>query len=68
MPQLTQLNCQLKFQGTDDPFFSEPKRDKRGQGEGGPSKRDVLFTNTDSNQKETSALDIMPVIKQKKDH
>ena len=55
----------------------QPKRDKRGQGEGGgPSKRDVLFTNTDSDflffkkdsdQKETNALDIMPVFN-KNDH
>ena len=32
-----------------------------------PSKRDFLFTSTDSNQKETNALDIMPVFN-KNDH
>ena len=33
----------------------------KGDG-GGQSKRDVLFTNTDSNKKETNALDIKPVL------
>ena len=35
---------------------------------GGPSKRDVLFTNTDRNQKETNALGIYHACFHKNDH